>query len=310
MAPEEGSPLARAERFVWLTARVLDQHRFAFHFLGGGADPVDTALGAYLNADGGYGHALDPDLRGPLSQPPHTARALAVLDALGRCGGQRVERLCGHLSRISTPDGALPLLVPGPRPYPVAPHHHLLDDPPGELLTTGPVVGLLHRNRVWHAWLFRATEWCWDRIENLRRTRPEELRAAVAFLDGVPDRPRALAAGDRLGRLAREEGHAALDPWAPGPPRPGRAERLPPHEFARRPESLARTWFTDEEMSRSLDFLAAAQDADGGWPAEHRAWSPAGALEGRAAATVEALLTLRAYGRLPALNRPGPVPPR
>ncbi|MEW5660474.1 hypothetical protein ABGT92_34965, partial [Streptomyces cinereoruber] len=63
------TPLARAERFVWLTARVLEQRRFAYHFQRGGADQVETALTAYLNEDGGYGHALEPDLRGPVSQP-------------------------------------------------------------------------------------------------------------------------------------------------------------------------------------------------------------------------------------------------
>ncbi|MFJ9597279.1 hypothetical protein ACIRS3_31630 [Streptomyces virginiae] len=307
--------LDRAERFIWLTARVLEQRRFAFHFLGGDADPVDTALGSYLNPDGGYGHALDPDLRGPLSQPLHTAHALRVLDGLGRCAGQRIERLCRHLTGVSTPDGALPVVFPAPQDYPTAPYHLVHDNPAGELLTTGPVVGLLHRNRVWHAWLFRATDFCWDRVENLHRTHPYEVQSAVAFLDGVPDRARAAAAADRLGRLVREQRLVVLDPRrrADFPPAPGYApgEQLFPHDFARRPESLARGWFTDEEMRRSLDFLAAAQQADGGWPVRREAWAPGSSLERRPIATLEALLTLRAYGRLPArVSRPGPVPPR
>src|SRR6478609_9161732 len=90
--PPAHSPLARAEHFVWLTARVLEQRRFAYHFLGGDADAVETALAAYRNDDDGYGHALEPDLRGPVSQPLHTAHALRVLDSIGRCSGQRVER--------------------------------------------------------------------------------------------------------------------------------------------------------------------------------------------------------------------------
>ncbi|MER6315264.1 hypothetical protein ABT237_16010 [Streptomyces sp. NPDC001581] len=308
-------PLARAEQFVWLTARVLEQRRFAFHFLGGDADPVDTALGSYLNGDGGYGHALDPDLRGPLSQPLHTAHALRVLDSLGRCAGQRIERLCRHLTGVSTPDGALPVVSPAPRAYPAAPYHPTYDAPPGELLTTGPIVGLLHRNRVWHAWLFRATDFCWDRVENLRHSHPYEVQSAVAFLDGVPDRARAAAAADRLGRLVREQRLVVLDPRRRPeyPPAPGYApgEQLFPHDVARRPESLARGWFTDEEMRRSLDFLTAAQQVDGGWPVRREAWAPGSSLERRPIATLEALLTLRAYGRLPdGISRPGPVPPR
>ncbi|WP_327304231.1 hypothetical protein OG730_11940 [Streptomyces sp. NBC_01298] len=309
------SALARAERFIWLTARVLEQRRFAFHFLGADADPVDTALGAYLGGDGGYGHALDPDLRGPLSHPLHTAHALRVLDGLGRCAGQRIERLCAHLTRVSTPDGALPATAPGSGGYPAAPYHPLHDDPPGDLLATGPVVGILHRNRVWHAWLFRATDFCWDRVENLRHWHPYEVRGAVAFLDGVPDRARAAAAADRLGRLVREQRLVVLD-RAPDPAAdPVPREHLYPYDFARRPESLARGWFTDAELYGSLRFLAGLQQPDGGWPAGRGAWAPGSSLERRPIATLEALLTLRAYGRLAGAiggvpSLPGPAAPR
>ncbi|MFD9876657.1 hypothetical protein ACFWXJ_20905, partial [[Kitasatospora] papulosa] len=191
MAGTGAHSLARAEQFVWLTARVLEQRRFAHLFLGGGADAVETALAAYLNEDGGYGHALEPDLRGPVSQPLHTAHALSVLDSIGRCGGLRVERICRYLTDVSTKEGALPALLPSQRGYPAAPFIPVVDDPPAELLATGPVVGLLHRNQVWHAWLFRATDFCWAAVEALEHSHPYEIEAAVAFLDGVPDRARA-----------------------------------------------------------------------------------------------------------------------
>lgn len=295
------TPLLRAERFVWLTARVLEQRLFAHRFLNGGADPVERALDAYRNEDGGYGHALEPDLRGPVSQPLHTARALHVLDAVGRCCGQRVERVCRYLTSVSTADGALPAVCPSQRGYPVAPFVPVVDDPPSELLATGPVVGLLHRNEVWHAWLFRATDFCWQAVDALESSHPYEVEAAVAFLDAAPDRARAEAAADRLGRLVRERRLAALDPdqLDAYPVAPGYApgEHHFPHDFARTPDSLARAWFTDEEMTRSLDFLAAEQDEDGGWPVRWRRWAPAPALEARAGVTIEALRTLRAYGR-------------
>jgi hypothetical protein len=286
---------------VWLTARVLEQRLFAYLFLHGRPDPVETALEAYRTDDGGFGHALEPDLRGPVSQPLHTGRALHVLDLIGRCGGQRVERVCGYLTSVSTREGALPAVLPGQRGYPAAPFVPVVDDPPASLLATGPVVGLLHRNDVWHAWLFRATEFCWQAVEALETSHPYEVEAAVTFLDGVPDRPRAEAAADRLGRLVREQRLAVLDPerrdtW---PVAPGYApgEHHFPHDYARTPDSLARAWFTDEEMACSLDFLAAEQRPDGGWPVTWRQWAPGPALEARPAVTIEALRTLRAYGR-------------
>ncbi|MER7053135.1 hypothetical protein [Streptomyces sp. NPDC000351] len=300
-APPAHSPLARAEHFVWVTARVLEQRLFAYHFRGGHAGPVETALDAYRNEDGGYGHALEPDLRGPVSQPLHTAHALRVLNAVGGCGGQRVERMCRYLTSVSTPDGALPTVHPSLRGYPAAPFVPVVDDPPGELLVTGPVVGLLHRNEVWHAWLFRATDFCWQAAESLGVWRPDEVEAAVAFLDAAPDRPRAEAAADRLGRLVREQRLAVLDPGdldaSPASPGHARSEQRFPHDYARNPHSLARAWFTDGEMTRSLDFLAAEQEADGGWPVRRGRWAPSPTLEARPRVTLEALRTLRAYGR-------------
>ncbi|WP_221358410.1 hypothetical protein [Streptomyces beigongshangae] len=298
--PPAHTPVARAEQFVWLTARVLEQRRFEYHFLGGGADAVETALSAYRNEDDGYGHALEPDLRGPVSQPLHAGHALRVLDSIGRCGGQRVERVCRYLTSVSTQDGALPAVRPSQRGYPSAPFVPITDDPPSELLATGPVVGLLHRNEVWHAWLFRATDFCWQAVESLEKPHPYEIEAAVSFLDSAPDRPRAEAAADRLGRLVREQRLAVLDPQDPeaSPVSPGHApgERRLPHDYARTPASLARAWFTDGEMARSLCFLEGQQLEDGGWPVRRRPWAPGTALETRPIVTVEALRTLRAYG--------------
>ncbi|MFI0537963.1 hypothetical protein ACH3VS_03645 [Streptomyces sp. WSLK1-3] len=293
--PPAHSPLFRAEHFVWLTARVLEQRLFAYHFLNGGPDPVETALDAYRNADGGYGHALEPDLRGPVSQPLHTAHALRILDAVGRCGGQRVERVCRYLTSVSTPEGALPKVTTAQRGYPTAPSMPVVDAPPSDLLATGPVVGLLHRNEVWHAWLFRATDFCWQAVESLQVSHPAEIQAALTFLDSAPDRSRAQATADRLGRLVRERRLVALDPSNLDGSAPD--EHHFPHDYARTPDSLARGWFTDEEMSRSLDFLAAAQQEDGGWPTRRRRWAPTVAHEARPMATIRALRTLRAYGR-------------
>ncbi|MFI6038317.1 hypothetical protein ACIBBD_30090 [Streptomyces sp. NPDC051315] len=299
--PPAHTPLFRAEHFVWLTARVLEQRLFAHHFLHGAADPVETALDAYRNDDGGYGHALEPDLRGPVSQPLHVAHALRVLDSLGRCGGQRVERVCRYLTSVSTPDGALPAVHPSQRGYPAAPFVPIVDDPPSDLLSTGPVVGVLHRNEVWHAWLFRATDFCWQAVDSLQTSHPYEIQAAVTFLDSAPDRPRAEAAADRLGRLVREHGLAVLDPDRrdahPVPPGYAPGEHHFPYDFARTPGSLARAWFTDNEMERSLDFLTGEQQEDGGWPVRWRRWAPGTDLEARPMVTIEALRTLRAYGR-------------
>ncbi|MGY1544991.1 hypothetical protein [Streptomyces sp. MN6] len=307
-SPPHG-PLARAERFVWLTARVLEQRLFAHHFRDGAAGPVETALEAYRNDDGGYGHALEPALRGPASHPAHTARALHVLDAVGRCDARRAEDVCRYLTSVSTAEGALPAVLPAVRPAGSGEGAARL---PGALSATAPVTGLLHRNEVWHPWLFRATDFCRRAVESLEAAHPEDVEAAVLFLDHA----RAEAAAERLGRLVRRKGLVVLDPDGPGarPAAPGTQPSAladaprhtpgaprSPHDYARTPGSLARAWFTDAEMERSLDALAAGQQTDGGWPARPLPGAveptPVARLEARSLATIEALRTLAAYGR-------------
>ena len=50
---------------------------------GGPAEAVVEALRGYRNSDGGFGHGLEPDLRGPGSQPAPTLYALEILDEAG-----------------------------------------------------------------------------------------------------------------------------------------------------------------------------------------------------------------------------------
>ncbi|MER0246842.1 hypothetical protein AAHZ94_33720 [Streptomyces sp. HSW2009] len=311
MDPAPTSSLARAEHFIWLTARVLEQRRFGYHFLPSregdrdrAADAVERALAAYQNDDGGYGHALEPDLRGPVSQPLHTAHALRVLDEIDRCGGPGMEQVCRYLTGISTPDGALPALHPSLRGYPAAPWLPVPDAPSSDLLATGPVTGLLHRGGVWHAWLFRATDFCWSAVEELADgapTHPYEVIAALTFLNWVPDRSRATTVAERLGTRVRGQGLVVLDPRAaashPVPDGYAPGEHHFAHDFAPRPGSVARSWFSDAELTASLDHLAAAQQDDGGWPLTWGQWAPGTALECRPIVTIDALLTLRAYGR-------------
>jgi hypothetical protein len=56
--------------------------------------------------------------------------------------------------------------------------------------------------------------------------------------------------------------------------------------------------FEEAELTAHLDALEAAQCEDGGWPISWDPPSAASRLEWRGRWTVEALVTLRAYGRL------------
>ena len=88
-----------AESFIWSAARLLDRHRYTLLFADGSAEPVLEALRGYRNADGGFGHALEPDLRCPASQPAPTLHALASPER-GRSGGQRAGSRRPRLDRL------------------------------------------------------------------------------------------------------------------------------------------------------------------------------------------------------------------
>jgi hypothetical protein len=291
--------LKQAEWFVWLTGRVLEQRRFAYHFLGGDASAVEGALFAYAGVDGGFGYALEPDLRGPASEPLCSAYAVRLLDEVGLCDFSRVEALLDHFSRISASDGGLPARNPSPGDYPAAAAVPRVSDPPGSLQSTGPVVGLLHRNGVRHPWLEKATEFCWDSVSVMDHVDPYIVEAAVMFLDGVADRERARSVARELGELVRDRRLAVLSPSrASSYPLP---EGYPPglyfypYDFAHKPSSVARSWFSDAEMAVALDYLSSQQEVDGGWAMRFPSWAPSTRLEWRPILTIEALLTLRAY---------------
>jgi hypothetical protein len=294
--------LARAEQFIWNHARVLEQHLFRHHFHAPDRAGVLAALAGYATADGGYGYALEPDGRGPVSQPLHADFALTVLDEIGALDADTAGPICAYLASVTCVDGGLPAVHPSIRDYPRAPWWSLDGDPTvGSLAPTAHIVGLLCRNGIRHPWLERAVEFCWARVEAIEETHPYEAENGVAFLDDAPDRTRARRAADRLGELVLGNGLVLLDPdhperWTP-PPGYAPGEFHLPHDYAPRPDSLARSWFSAADVDRGLNFLAGEQHADGGWHVRFARWNPVAHTEWNAVATIRALLTLRAFGR-------------
>jgi hypothetical protein len=283
--------LDAAAGFVWRTARLLDRHRFAHLFLDGDRAPVLAALAAYQNPDGGFGNALEPDLRGPASQPEPVEVAFGVLDEVGAMDHPMVAAACDWLVTATTPDGGVPFVLPSAAEHPRAPWWETQPDPPANLVPTAAIAGLLHKHRVAHSWLEGATDYSWRAIDAMAGTSPYEVRAVLPFLDHVPDRDRAEAAFSRVGALTLDQGLVALDPGATG-------EVHTPLDYAPTPDTMARRLFDDDVIAAHLDHLVASQQPDGGWNVSFPAWTEAAGLEWRAWATVHNLTVLRAYGRL------------
>ncbi|HXM54126.1 MAG TPA: hypothetical protein VOB72_01960 [Candidatus Dormibacteraeota bacterium] len=285
------SAIEAAERFVWLSGRLLDRHRFAHLFRGADRTPALATLRAYQNPDGGFGHGLEPDLRGPISQPQPVELALRLLDEWDAMDDPMVAGACDYLVSITRSEGGVPFVLPSARAYPRGPWWEAGDEPPASLNPTAAIAGLLHRHRVGHPWLAPATAFCWERLERLERTETYEARCVLLFLEYTPDRPRAEAVLDRVGGLIEAQRLVALDPA-------DISDELPsPLDLVPGPDSLAAGLFSRDVVDAHLDALVAAQREDGGWPVDWEIWTPATGLEWRSWVTTEALKTLRAYGR-------------
>jgi hypothetical protein len=280
-----------AERFLAANARVLERRRFERLFAGGGAGPVRDAVTAYRNADGGFGHALEPDGRCPDSQPLAIEFALHVLLDTDAWDPALAEAACGWLDKHAPPEGGAVFVTASIHGWPHAPWWVPEEGDPASLITTALLAGSLHAGGVAHPWLDRATGLLWSRIGALTTTGPYDVRALLWFLANVPDRERAAAALDKIGPMITEQGLVALDPETPG-------EVHFPLDFAPLPTSPARRFFSPSVIDAHLDHLAAAQRDDGGWTFNWMAWSPAAEREWRGHMTVEALRTLRANDRL------------
>lgn len=73
----------KAKIYLYTNGRPLDQRRFEYHFDGGSQAAVLEALSAFQNEDGGFGHALEPDLRTEASSVIATSTAFGILREVG-----------------------------------------------------------------------------------------------------------------------------------------------------------------------------------------------------------------------------------
>jgi hypothetical protein len=280
--------------FLDREGRLVERRLAGVLFDGDHPAGVVDAVRAYRNADGGFGHGLEPDKRCPDSLPIDVECALDMLLAagaeLGVVGPGDVLAACDWLASVAAPDGAVPLAFPAIERYPRADRFSDWTYAPG-LNPTAGLAGRLHRLGVVHPWLDRATDACWARLDAGFDEDAHALREVLVFLADVPDRARAEAAGTRVGGWLAGAAWYRADPADPG-------YGVTPLHLAESPDSPWRPLFDDASLEGHLDRLARDQRADGGWPIT---WEPPGAapaLEWRGIETLRALRTLRAYGRL------------
>jgi hypothetical protein len=279
-----------AAGFLAASGRVLDRRVFQRLFHGGAAGPVRDALAAYRNDDGGFGFALEPDLRDPASQPGAVEMALRLMDTADAWDERLVRDAVDWLDSVTPPGGGTVPVLPSASAAPHAPWWQPPAEPAASLIQTGLIAGRLYARGFAHPWLDRAADVMWAGIETLAEPGGYDMFGVLSFLERVPDRARAEAAFERVGPLLFARGLVALKPGAEG-------EVHTPLDFAPLPGSIARRLFDDAVIEAHLDHLAATQRADGGWMFNWLSWSPAAEADWRGFVTVDTLRLLRANGR-------------
>ncbi len=307
LSPEQ---FHRARHFLKTEARPLDRALFEHRFEGAPADRVTEALAPYQNADGGFGHGLEPDVRTPSSSALATGIGLTVLKELG-CSPQHtmVADAVRFLRHTFDQGAQVWRVIPhDANKYPHAPWWH---DEDGSLTRTfdgfliiprAQIVGLLHEYSalVPTAWLDAVTEATVVAIETLKDDAfgggGDTLRYALelAETDALPQRFK-----DRLTPRLRDLGTQVVcrDPQEWGGYCPT------PLKIAPMPRSLTADALSDC-LQTQLDYVIDHQTPEGTWEptwtwgdSYPEVWEQA-RREWRGHLTLETLTSLRAFGRL------------
>ncbi|MBM7563143.1 hypothetical protein [Paenibacillus sacheonensis] len=285
--------LSRAKDFLYGNARLLDRKRFEFHFEGGPGEDVIEVLRTYQNRDGGFGNALECDIRCPSSQPVPTEMALLIMDEIGLFDRDMIRGIASYVRDHTLPGGGIPFVYRSAAEYPHAPWWKTEADDQPAINPTGRMIGLLYKQQAYadfmdEEWFTRNVNYIWNALAS---ETPEGYHDGVqwlSFLENTPETDR------------RDSHWPLLDAWLA---RPGVIERNPYAkgyvqkvlDWCPSPASYASKFITDDERYRHLDMLALQQQTDGGWPISWEALSPGTETEWRGWITVERLRTLRAY---------------
>jgi hypothetical protein len=278
---------AQARTFIFTQARLLERLLFAVQFEQAAPRTVGQLIAAYQNADGGLGHALEPDLRSPLSQPLFVEIGLRAMQDVGWKDPALASSFCAFLEKVSDDKSLVPAILPNAQEFPHAAHWG--HPQPPSINPTAAICGLLIDQGVQHPWLARATATCYDMLLTEPPDEAHGLVCAAIFAEHLPDKQ----LSDRLEAMlgAQLKTASFFIPEAPV-----RDYGLTPLHFAPSPASRWRNLFTAAQIRGHLEDLKSKQMSDGGWPISWDPPGPAAVCEWRGRWTLDAIKILVAYG--------------
>lgn len=299
----------RAQQFLKTRARPLERTLFEYRLENGAAENVVGELARFQNADGGFGHALEPDSRTPSSSALATGIGLQLLKELG-CPSNHpmVRHAIAYLQSTCDQQTQTWRVVPlDANAFPHAPWWH---DENGSLSRTFDGFRIIPRALIlaslWHFsdavprdWLDALTENAVMYIEEakvLGGGGGSDLEYAIILAE-----TKNLPHGYKERLIARIR--AAIPAVVVRDTAKWNSYCITPLKIAPTPQTLGSDLIWDD-LHANLDFEIEHQTSEGTWDPT---WTWGGAypdaweqtkLEWRGHLTLEMLTTLRAFGRI------------
>jgi hypothetical protein len=297
----------KAKAYLYENGRALDRCRFEYHFEGGSHAAVVEALEAFQNEDGGFGRALEPDLRTAASSVIATSTAFGILREIGASARKAaVQRGIQYLlDSYNQERGVWPIVPPEVENAPHAwwwSYEDSAENFGGFLVNPRAAIAghLQHYSSLvppdFLAGVKAAVLKQLDSYTDTIGLHDFECYLGLVEADGLPAEERKQIV-EKLSRLVS----ASLDPdqskWETG-------EVFKPLVIAPTPDSALKSLVDDELIQANLDIEIENQLQDGSWPLgwdwspiDQAAWNAA-EKDWKGAIIVNKLRTFKAYGRL------------
>lgn len=271
--------MGSARSFVFSNGTLFERALFSYLFDDGSVDRLESIILCYKNPDNGFGHGMEHDLKAPQSNPLALEYLLGVMKHARIASRAILQGTSDWVESQMDGDGNL-RNPEATRSYPLAPWWQ---EDGGQTLPDAIVGNLIHFGAAKPSLIEKTRRWA------MARHSPESIRAnewlfmayhAVDYFFAIDDFPNLdafrVATIDNVIACAEKAPESQYDSF---------------FSFAPDPDSLIAKALPAGLISKYLDVLESAQQADGGWVDQHNLpqWYPM--------TTINVLLALGRYGR-------------
>jgi GNAT superfamily N-acetyltransferase len=281
----------KAADFIWKNGRLLERRIFKYFFFGGSKSNILNAIKAYQNEDGGFGHAIEPDLRTPESQPLYIEFGLRTLYDAKIQDSELAYKVCEYVSRYADLNMGIATITASSSSFPRAEHWNNQKSEQASFSRLSSLVGLLSWQGIKHPWLDKAVDVCLNDISSTRYEDSHTILNAFCLLESLPQTDEIKMIFTKLSDELLQANFFCLEA-------PPRTYGLTPLDFSPTSDSYCRRIFSDTTIQDHLKVLESQQEEDGGWQIQ---WEPPGEmakLEWRAYKTLKSLITLGSYNKI------------